>query len=87
MAVDGLALPICAKGRGTANAAGLRVRSAPETGTILGSLRLDEAVTVWALDGGWAIVQTDDGAPDHPERARLTGWASAAYLVLGELVP
>lgn len=86
--VDGLALPNCAKGRATANAAGLRVRSAPETGQILGKLNLDEPVTVWAVEQGWAIVQTDAAAPDNPRLARLTGWASLAYLVVqGELIP
>jgi hypothetical protein len=54
------------------------VRAAPIAGAVLGSLAWSEVVTVWAVDGGWAIVQTAAG---------LTGWASMTYLkVQGELV-
>lgn len=81
-----LSIPNCAKGRATANAAGLRVRVAPVTGAILGKLNLDEPVTVWAVEDGWAIVQTDAADERNPRLARLTGWASMAYLVVGELV-
>ena len=77
--IDGMAIPNCAKGYARTDAAGLRVRGAPETGAVLGKLNLDEHVTVWAVRDGWALVQTDDG--------RLTGWASMAYMQpVGELV-
>ena len=71
---------ISGKGRATVDGAGLRVRGAPETGKVLGKLELNEVVTIWAIDNGWALIQTDDG--------RLTGWASLAYLTpAGALVP
>jgi uncharacterized protein YgiM (DUF1202 family) len=70
--------PNCAKGRATVTGDTLRVRGAPKTGAILGHLEQGEVVTVWAVEGDWAVVQTDDG--------RLTGWASMAYLTpIGEL--
>lgn len=84
---DGLALPHCAKGKAIAYAAGLRVRAAPVDGAILGKLILDEPLTIWAVENGWAIVQTDTADPLHPELARLTGWASMAYLQVGDLSP
>ena len=85
---DALDIPNCAKGRATSNAAGLRVRAAPVNGQVLGQLKLDEPVTVWAVENGWAIVQTDEADPGKPAQARLTGWASLAYLaVVGDLSP
>lgn len=73
---DALALPNCAKGSGTATA-NLRVRSAPDVRAgIVGMLAAGDAVTIWARDGEWAIVQRADG---------LTGWAHTAYLTLSAL--
>lgn len=80
--VDALTLPNMAHGRARCDAAGLRVREAPDLyAHIIGSLALDQQVTVWALslDGKWALVQTEDGV--------TTGWSSLAYLsVIDDLV-
>ena len=77
--VDGMTLPCSAKGRATVTASVLRVREQPDINAfILGWIKLDQVVTVWAVDATWAIVQDANG---------LTGWASMAYLQpLGELV-
>jgi hypothetical protein len=73
-----LAWPNCAKGQARANT-DLRVREAPETGAIIGNLSATQAVTVWCVVNGWALIQTTSG---------LTGWASMAYLTPeGELNP
>jgi hypothetical protein len=75
---DALASPHCAKGVATATVSGLRVREKAVSGTILGTLRVDEQVTIWAVEADWALVQTAAG---------LTGWASMAYLrPVGELL-
>ena len=77
--IDGLTLPNCAKGTATATAPnGLRVRATPIAGAAVGSLAWGEVVTIWAVDKGWAIVQTPT----------VTGWASMSYLeVQGALTP
>lgn len=78
--VDGMTLPHCAKGTAVCGVARLRVRLRPDlaAGTVLGFLGLGEPVRVWAVEDGWAIV--DSLAQD------LCGWAFAEYLqVQGEL--
>ena len=80
-ALDELTQPHMAHGTARSDAAWLRVREAPDLSAhIVGSLALDQQVTIWALslDGKWALVQTDAG---------VTGWSNLAYLtVIGELV-
>lgn len=71
MAVDALTLPLCGLWRARANVSGLRVRERPVTGQIVMSLTLGQRVTVWAVEQGWAIVQSEDGR---------AGWASLEYL-------
>ena len=74
-----LTLPHCAKGGATAATSGLRVRAAPLTGAILGSLVYNQVVDVWAVERDWALVQAGNG---------LTGWCSLEYLtVIGTLTP
>ena len=77
--MDALTLPHMAHGTAICTGDRLNVRTAPNTqAQVLGQLRKDQQVTVWALDAGWMIVQTGDG---------LTGWAAAQYLqVAGTLV-
>jgi sugar phosphate permease len=75
--LDGMTIPNCAKGQATGTVIGLRVREAAVNGAVLGTLRQDEVVDVWAVVNGWGIVQTVSG---------LTGWASMEYLKpMGEL--
>ena len=77
--MDALTIPHMAHGTATVGPAKLNVRAEPNTTSpILGQLAAGEIVTVWALDNGWAIVQSVTG---------LTGWAAAQYMTLGELVP
>ncbi len=77
--MDALTLPHMAHGTAICTGDRLNVRAAPNmTSPVLGLLLKGKQVTVWALDGGWMIVQADDG---------VTGWASAQYLkVVGTLV-
>ena len=72
---------ISGKGQARVNGAGLRVRLSDSlAGEVLGKLDLAEVVTIWAVVGEWALIQSDDG--------RLTGWASLAYLTpIGEFTP
>lgn len=74
--IDGLTLPHCAHGTATANVV-LNVREGMGTGSRrLGQLQPGQSVTVWAVDGAWAIVQAENG---------LTGWCAVSYLALGDL--
>ena len=76
---DLLTSPHCCHGRATADTSGLRVRTAPLTGAILGSLVYNQIVDVWAVERDWALVQAENG---------LTGWCSLEYLtIIGELTP
>ena len=76
--LDALTIPHMAHGVGIVGRAKLNVRAEPSPGApILGQLAPSEAVTIWALADGWAIVQNSSG---------LTGWSVAEYLSLGELV-
>ena len=77
--MDALTLPHMAHGTASCTGDRLNVREQPNTASrVLGQLTQGQAVTVWALDRGWMIVQTAEG---------LTGWASAQYLqVAGALV-
>lgn len=77
--MDALTLPHMAHGTAICTGDRLNVREAPNTqAPVLGQLRKGQTVTVWALDGGWLIVQAADG---------LTGWAAAQFLkVNGALV-
>jgi uncharacterized protein YgiM (DUF1202 family) len=78
--IDALTLPHMAHGTAICTAERQNVRAEPNTTAhVLGTLRKDELVTVWAQDSDWLIVQSENG---------LTGWAAAQYLkVSGELVP
>jgi uncharacterized protein YgiM (DUF1202 family) len=77
--VDALTLPHMAHGTASCRGDRLNVREQPNTASrVVGQLLKGQSVTVWALSGGWMIVQTAEG---------LTGWASEQYLkVDGELV-
>lgn len=77
--MDALTLPHMAHGTASCTAKKLNVREQPDTASrVLGTLTQEQAVTVWALDKNWMLVQTAEG---------LTGWSSAEYLkVAGELV-
>ena len=74
--IDALTIPHMAHGTAVVRDR-LNVRADPVVGAaVLGILVPPEVVTVWAVLNGWAIVQNVRG---------LTGWASVAYLKLGEL--
>ncbi len=83
--MDALTLPICARGMAVCTADGVRVRLLkPGTGEVVGSLARGQAVTVYAVDNGWAIVDT--GLRRTPSEW-LAGWVSMQFLKVGTLVP
>ncbi len=79
-AVDPLTLPICARGTAICAARRLNVRTAPTTDAqIVGQFVEGQRMTVWAIDNGWLIVQSDEG---------LTGWCAAEWVIIeGSLTP
>ncbi len=89
--MDTLTLPICARGTAVCTADGVRVRHAtlalgeqPAAGAVAGYLSKGQVVTVYAVDTGWAIVDT---GVRQSVNAWLVGWVSTQYLQMGTLVP
>jgi uncharacterized protein YgiM (DUF1202 family) len=76
--LDMLTLPHMAHGTATSLVV-LNVREEMSTtARLLGQLRPNQSVTVWAVDGDWVLVQ---------DAAGLTGWCAKPYLQLGALIP
>ena len=57
----------------------LRLRTAPDTGTVLGLLDTRDRLTSDARSGGWAHV-TLSGRSGRGIADRTTGWVAARYL-------
>jgi uncharacterized protein YgiM (DUF1202 family) len=68
--LEPMALPHCAKGTAQVLEDEVRVRTRKVDGKVVGFLAKGESVTIWAVEAGWAIIQTSS----------LTGWASMEYL-------